>query len=269
MLNADEAATDYCRQVTAAQVLTYGIHNEAADVRAANIRLTSRGTSFDVLSYAGTMPLEMRMAGIFNVYNALAAITCALAEEIPLPVIKDGLAQLGGVPGRMEVIDEGQDYMVLVDYAHTPDGLENVLETARAFARKRVITVFGCGGDRDRTKRPIMGKLAATYSDYIVLTSDNPRSEDPAHILDDIAAGLGQAGWTEARYAKLAERDRAIGLAIGMAEPEDVVIIAGKGHETYQIIGCETLHFDDRETAREAIRARNRDVFGTSTSGIY
>jgi UDP-N-acetylmuramoyl-L-alanyl-D-glutamate--2,6-diaminopimelate ligase len=256
VLNGDEEASAYLRQVTAAQVLTYGIHHEQADVRAANIRLTSRGTSFDVVSYAGKLPFEMRMVGTFNVYNALAAIACALAEQIPLAAIQEGLAQFGGVPGRMEVIDEGQEYLVLVDYAHTPDGLENVLSTVRTFAERRVITVFGCGGDRDRTKRPIMGKLSATYSDYVIVTSDNPRSEEPDRILADIAVGLEESGWSRERYMLLADRAQAIAEAIRIAEPGDVVIIAGKGHETYQIIGGETKHFDDREEARGAIHGR-------------
>ncbi len=256
VLNGDEEASAYLRQVTTALAFTYGIHSELADVRAVNVRLTSRGTSFDVVSYAGTLPFEMRMVGTFNVYNALAAITCALAEQVPLRVIREGLAQFGGVPGRMEVIDEGQDFMVLVDYAHTPDGLENVLSTVRDFAERRVITVFGCGGDRDRTKRPIMGKLSATYSDYVVVTSDNPRSEEPNRILTDIAVGLEERGWTQERYMLLPDRAQAIVEAIRIAEPGDVVIIAGKGHETYQIIGGVTNHFDDREEARAAIHGK-------------
>jgi len=190
------------------------------------------------------------------VYNALAAITASLAEQIPLYAIQEGLDSLNTVPGRMEVIDEGQNFLVLADYAHTPDGLDNALSTVREFAKRRVITVFGCGGSRDRTKRPVMGNLSAKYSDIVIVTSDNPRSEDPTHILKDIEVGLKECGETNATYELIEDRRKAITRAIQIAEPGDVVLIAGKGHETYQILKDRTIHFDDREEARKAIQEK-------------
>jgi UDP-N-acetylmuramoyl-L-alanyl-D-glutamate--2,6-diaminopimelate ligase len=253
VLNADDQASAVFRKLTAAQVLTYGIR-EDADVQAEEVRLSPRGTTFRAITYKGTAEMQIGMVGIFNVYNALAAITAGLVEGLSLETIRDGLASLPGVPGRMEVIDEGQPFLVLVDYAHTPDGLDNVLRAVRAFAEKKIITVFGCGGDRDRTKRPIMGGIAAEYSDYVVVTSDNPRSENPEGILNDIEAGLREKEYSTDRYEIVEDRKAAIMRAVAMANPGDVVVIAGKGHETYQITKGGTIHFDDREVARDAIR---------------
>ncbi|QYR19332.1 UDP-N-acetylmuramoyl-L-alanyl-D-glutamate--2,6-diaminopimelate ligase [Paenibacillus sp. sptzw28] len=255
VLNADDEASNYLNGLTAAQVITYGIKNQA-DVMAEDIQLTSNGTKFKLHSFAGSAAMELKMVGTFNVYNALAAIATAIAEEIPLDNIRQGLANLTSVPGRMEVVDEQQDFLVLADYAHTPDGLEKALSTLREFAGAKIITVFGCGGDRDRTKRPVMGKLAAQYSDFIIVTSDNPRSEDPFRILKDIEQGLCEYGTSIDSYELIEDRRQAINRAIEMANSGDIVIIAGKGHETYQILKERTIHFDDREEAREAIRRR-------------
>jgi len=161
-----------------------------------------------------------------------------------------------GVPGRAELVDEGQDFAVVVDYAHTPDGLENILRTVRELTDRRVICVFGCGGDRDRTKRPIMGRIAAALADSLIVTSDNPRTEDPMAIIREIAAGLTEANVSADRYVLEPDRRAAIAAAVEMAGPGDVVLIAGKGHETYQIIGGVTHDFDDRLEARAAIRSR-------------
>ncbi|RKN83837.1 UDP-N-acetylmuramoyl-L-alanyl-D-glutamate--2,6-diaminopimelate ligase [Paenibacillus ginsengarvi] len=253
ILNADDQASDYFRSVTAAQVITYGIKAQA-DVRAEGVKLKNGGTAFELVTFAGTVNVKLRMVGLFNVYNALAAAACALAEHTPLPTVRKGLEQLEGVPGRMEVVDEGQSFLVLVDYAHTPDSLDNALSTVKQFAEGQVITVFGCGGDRDRTKRPVMGKIASTYSDRIMVTSDNPRSESPEAILQEIERGLVEGGADSSRYELIADRREAIRRAIGLAGAGDVVVIAGKGHETYQITGGSTVHFDDREEARLAIR---------------
>lgn len=255
VLNADDTASPIFRKLTAAQVLTYGIVNEA-DVMAKDIQLNAQGTVFNLVSFAGTKSIKLRMVGTFNVYNALAAITASLAEQIPLYAIQEGLDSLSTVPGRMEVIDEGQDFLVLADYAHTPDGLDNALSTVREFAKRRVIVVFGCGGDRDRTKRPVMGNLSAKYSDIVIVTSDNPRSENPTHILKDIEVGLKECGVTNATYELIEDRREAITRAIQIAESEDIVLIAGKGHETYQILKDRTIHFDDREEARKAIQEK-------------
>ncbi len=257
ILNADEEASSMLRSVTAAHVVTYGL-GEAALVRAVEIKLTAQGTHFRLISWAGEIPVKLRMVGTFNLYNALAAITVGLTEGIPLKVIQEGLETLAGVPGRMEVVDEGQDYLVLVDYAHTPDGLDKALCAIKEFAEGRIITVFGCGGDRDRGKRPIMGSIAAQYSDYVIVTSDNPRKEDPLRIMADIEGGLcvPEAVQPRVQYELIADRESAINRAIKLAEPGDIVIIAGKGHETYQILHDGTVSFDDREAARDAIKEK-------------
>jgi len=254
VLNADDAAHDAYKKATSAHVITYGIDN-AADVRATNIRITARGTEFQVRTFAGDANIRMKLVGKFNVYNALGAIAATLAEGVPLDAIRERLETLDSVDGRMEIVDGSGDFLVLVDYAHTPDGLENALSTVREFAEGRVISVFGCGGDRDRTKRPIMGAVAAKYSDYVYVTSDNPRTEDPEAILQDIVPGIREAGLSEDRYELIPDRRAAIQKAIAGAGPKDVVLIAGKGHETYQIIGKEKHDFDDRIIAKEALRS--------------
>jgi UDP-N-acetylmuramyl-tripeptide synthetase len=216
--------------------------------------------------------IRLRLGGHFNVYNALAAIGVGVAAGLPWETVAAGLEAVRGVPGRFEAVDEGQPFAVLVDYAHTPDGLLNVLRAARALSPRRLIVVFGCGGDRDRTKRPIMGRMAAEYADLAIVTSDNPRSENPDAIIAEILTGMeGGArransegnGTTVpgARSSLLAEvvaepdRRAAIERAIRSAGPGDLVLIAGKGHEDYQIFADRTVHFDDREVAREALRA--------------
>lgn len=253
VLNADDPSYDFFAKQTAVEVLTYGVENEA-DVRASNISITARGTSFHVDTFRGSADITLRMVGKFNVYNALAAITAALLEHIPLEDIKNSLEAVPGVDGRVEAVDAGQPFAVIVDYAHTPDGLENVLKTVKEFAEGRVLCVFGCGGDRDRTKRPIMGQIASKYSDYVLVTSDNPRTEEPKAILLDIEQGLLQSNVSNERYKLIEDRREAIEKAIEMASPGDVVLIAGKGHETYQLIGKEVHDFDDRLVAKEAIR---------------
>lgn len=256
VLNADDPASGYFKKQTSAQIITYGIENDA-DVRAENIRVTSTGTQFKVVTFRGEQTVSTKLIGKFNVYNALGAIAAALLENIPLERILQSLSKIESVQGRMEVVDAGQPFLVLVDYAHTPDGLENALSTISEFAEGQIISVFGCGGDRDRTKRPLMGEIAARYSDYVFVTSDNPRSENPESILDDIEPGLHRAGLTADQYEKISDREAAIEKAIHKAGPKDVILIAGKGHETYQIINGTTRHFDDREEARQAIRGRS------------
>ncbi|AJS57747.1 UDP-N-acetylmuramoyl-L-alanyl-D-glutamate--2,6-diaminopimelate ligase [Paenibacillus sp. IHBB 10380] len=253
VLNADDPASNYFAQITAAEVITYGLE-EGADVRATQISITAQGTYFHVDSFKGSTEIQLKMVGKFNVYNALGAIAAALLEGVGLEQIKRSLESISGVDGRVESVDAGQPFAVIVDYAHSPDGLENVLKTVKEFAQGRVLTVFGCGGDRDKTKRPIMGKIAAKYSDIVFVTSDNPRTEDPELILKDIEAGLLEDQIPQDKYQMIIDRRTAIQKAIEMASPDDVVLIAGKGHETYQLIG-QTIHeFDDRIVAKEAIR---------------
>jgi UDP-N-acetylmuramoyl-L-alanyl-D-glutamate--2,6-diaminopimelate ligase len=217
--------------------------------------VTARGASFTVTGRWGRCQLNLKMTGLFNVYNALAAFTAAAALGVPAAVIKTALEAAMGVPGRFELVDAGQDFAVVVDYAHTPDGLENILKTAREIAGGRLITVFGCGGDRDRTKRPQMGAIAARYSDFAVITSDNPRTEEPLAIIRDIEQGL-KFGPSGEKYCVEPDRRQAIHLAIGMAGTGDVVVIAGKGHEDYQIVGTQRFPFDDRLEAAEALKKR-------------
>ncbi|WP_123039862.1 UDP-N-acetylmuramoyl-L-alanyl-D-glutamate--2,6-diaminopimelate ligase [Cohnella candidum] len=254
VLNADDPASARFAKLTAAQVLTYGIER-AADLRATDVAIDARGTSFKLTTLHGERTVRLRLVGKFNVYNALAALGAAYCEGIPMNDAISSLESVPGVPGRVEAVDEGQSFAVVVDYAHTPDGLENVLKTVRELASGRVICVFGCGGDRDRTKRPLMGKVAASLADTLILTSDNPRSEDPAAILREIEAGLAEAQVGTDRYAMVPDRREAIEKAVEMASPGDVVLIAGKGHETYQMIGGVTYDFDDRLVARDALRS--------------
>lgn len=255
VLNIDDEASDYYRRITAAQVITYGINHEA-DVRATNIEITGSGTRFELNTFWGSTVVETRLIGKFNVYNMLAAIAASLIEGIPLAAIKESLATIQSVSGRFEVVDEGQDFTVIVDYAHTPDSVQNVLETVKEFAQGRIITIVGCGGDRDRTKRPIMGRIAAELSDLVIVTSDNPRSEEPQSIIEQMVAGIEQAGFSKDRYETVVDRSEAIAKAIHEAHSGDVIVIAGKGHETYQEIQGVKHDFDDRKHARAAIHQR-------------
>jgi UDP-N-acetylmuramoyl-L-alanyl-D-glutamate--2,6-diaminopimelate ligase len=251
VVNVDSPYAGDIISVTDVPVKTYGIKNQA-DLCAKNIRVSSLGTFFDVSGMGVECSLKLKLVGRFNVYNALAAFSVGLMENIPLQVIKSALEDTAGVPGRFESIHEGQDFGVIVDYAHTPDGLHNILRTAREITQGRVITVFGCGGDRDRGKRPLMGEAAAVHSDYCIVTSDNPRSEEPLSIIEDILPGVQKI--TDC-FRIIQDRREAISTAIKMARKGDTVVIAGKGHENYQLVGDEVLHFDDREEARNVLRS--------------
>ena len=211
---------------------------------------------FDLKMDGVTYTVHTNLAGRFNVYNTLAAIGAALSEGVRIDHIISALAEFQACPGRFELINEGQPFGVVVDYAHTPDGLENILKTAKEITKGRILVVFGCGGDRDRKKRPIMGAIAAKYSDIAIITSDNPRSEDPNFIISEVEDGVRQEAKNHPafHYEVIADRRQAIERAIRLAEAEDIVLIAGKGHETYQILKDKTIHFDDREEARKAIR---------------
>jgi UDP-N-acetylmuramoyl-L-alanyl-D-glutamate--2,6-diaminopimelate ligase len=251
VLNADDAATEEFIKSTAATVVTYGIDRKS-DVMAQNITITNSGTTFDLVTPHEIKKVKMKLIGKFSVYNVLAAIAACLVSDIPLSLIIEEIGRIEGVPGRFEVVDEGQDFTVIVDYAHTPDSLENVLNTVKQFAKGNIYVIVGCGGDRDRTKRPIMAGIAAALSTTAIFTSDNPRSEDPNQILKDMTVGLQSTN-----HVSIIDRKEAIAYAVQQAKADDVILIAGKGHETYQIIGNEVLDFDDRETARNLIRERN------------
>lgn len=253
VLNADDAASEIMRAHTHCPVISYGVEHDA-DLIAKGVHLAQDGMELTLVHHGAELPrLHIGITGLFNVYNVLAATAAALAEHVPAADIAEALTVFTGVPGRFELVREGQPFSVIVDYAHTPDGMENVLRTARAVTAGRIIAVFGCGGDRDRTKRPIMGRMAAELADIAILTSDNPRTEDPAAILDEVETGVLPVIGTKP-YEKLVDRRTAIFHAVGTARAGDTVVILGKGHENYQILKDKTIHFDDRETAREAIR---------------
>lgn len=224
----------------------------AAAVRATDERPGAESTAFTLVTPHGSADLVLPLAGAYNVSNALVAAGCGLALGIGLDVVADGLRHAPQVPGRLERIDEGQQFTVLVDYAHTPDSLRKAIAAVRAVTPGRVITVFGCGGDRDPEKRSMMGAAAGESSDVVVVTSDNPRSEDPVGIILAIEDGLRG---TPAVHTAEVDRRSAIADALGMARPGDAVLIAGKGHEDYQIFADHTIHFDDREVAREELRS--------------
>ena len=194
--------------------------------------------------------MNLPIPGLFSVFNAMGAVGMAQAIGIQLPAIKQGLESMTSVSGRLEAVGSHLPYSIFVDYAHTPDALENVLKTVCDFAKKRVICVFGCGGDRDRAKRPIMGEIAGRYSDLAIITSDNPRNEDPMAIIETIEEGVKRSG---VKYVVIENRRQAIAHAISVAEPDDVILIAGKGHENYQEINGTRYHFDDKETVKELL----------------
>jgi UDP-N-acetylmuramoyl-L-alanyl-D-glutamate--2,6-diaminopimelate ligase len=250
VLNVDDTASKEYIKTTAAPIITYGI-DQQADLQATNIKMSASGTQFDLLTPLGKKKVSIQLIGKFSVYNVLASIGAALASKIPLDDIIRSIEGVQGVSGRMELVDAGQSYAVIVDYAHTPDSLENVLNTILQFAKKRVFVVVGCGGDRDRTKRPIMAKIASELATDPIFTSDNPRSEDPVEILKEMEMGA-----TSKRYQVIVDRKEAIAFAITQAESDDIILIAGKGHETYQQIGKQTFPFDDRVVAKEAIKER-------------
>jgi UDP-N-acetylmuramoyl-L-alanyl-D-glutamate--2,6-diaminopimelate ligase len=240
--------------------ITYAITSKA-DVTPGPIEMTLAGLRVDIKTPRGIVPVTSRLVGRPNVYNILAATATAMALDIPTEAIARGITNLSGVPGRFEVVSQpGDDVTVVVDYAHTDDALRNLLETARPLASQRLVTVFGCGGDRDRSKRPLMGMVAARLSDVVVITSDNPRSEDPKRIIEEIERGIpagAQASTRAPIVESVVERADAIERAIGIATTGDVVLIAGKGHERYQQIGDRVLPFDDGAVAR-AVLARRR-----------
>ncbi|BCB03260.1 UDP-N-acetylmuramoyl-L-alanyl-D-glutamate--2,6-diaminopimelate ligase [Bacillus sp. KH172YL63] len=248
IINKDDDAADYFIRSTAAHVFTYGM-SASADFQAKDIVLRASESSFTLVTPFGEREMVLRLAGQFNVYNALAAIATASAAGIGIEDSTRILEGAEGVRGRFETVSEGQPFSVIVDYAHTPDGLKNVLETIRTITKGRVIVVVGCGGDRDRIKRPIMAEIACEYGDYAIFTSDNPRTESPEQILKDMEAGV-----VGKQYQLIIDRKDAIKEAVGLAKADDVVLIAGKGHETYQIIGKQVYDFDDREVARSILK---------------
>jgi len=251
ILNLDDDRAQELRKASRAAVWTYSISQPAADLFAEDVRLTLDGTRFLARTPQGALAIETPLLGLFNVQNTLAALGSALALGLPPEAVQRGITGLRGVPGRMERIVAGQDFTVIVDYAHTDDALKNLLETVRGLRPRRVITLFGCGGDRDRSKRPLMGTVAARLSDVVVLTSDNPRSEPPEAIIDEIRRGIPAA--RAADTLVLPDRREALARALELGREGDVVVLAGKGHEGYQVLRDRSVPFDDRQLARETL----------------
>ncbi len=254
IINTDDPSGIRIQAVCPAPVWTYALKAKA-DLRAEQVRLSLDGTRFIAATPAGSFPIESQLVGEYNIYNLLAAVGVALHEGATPEQIRQAVTRVTNVPGRFERVIAGQRFTVVVDYAHTEDALVRLLTAAQALKAGRIITVFGCGGDRDRGKRPKMGRAAVQYSDVVILTSDNPRTEDPLSILQEVEAGVVDVlrQRPHVQYQKVADRREAIAAAVREARPGDMVLIAGKGHEDYQIIGKTKFHFDDREVAREAI----------------
>lgn len=255
VINADDPSAEKVKSATKGEVITFSIEN-VSDLTASSIEVTDRSVGFDMAYHGQSMRVGLEIGGFFNVYNALAAAAAALGLGMDVETVVRGLAAAHQVPGRFESVDCGQDFGVIVDYAHTPDELENVLRTAKSLTSNRLIAVFGCGGDRDRGKRPIMGGIGVELADVVVVTSDNPRTEDPEAIIAEVLTGIPEAD--RSRVTVRPDRREGIREAIACARAGDVVVIAGKGHEDYQIFADRTIHFDDREVAREVLEECSR-----------
>lgn len=252
VINMDDPKGEDLSKRALGRVIGYGIKSRGIEtnIYPKDIKLGVEGIEGTLATPSGEIKIKSSLIGEFNLYNIQAAAGAGVGLGLPVDVIERGITALKNVPGRLERVDAGQPFAILVDYAHTPDALERVLSTIRGLTDKRIITLFGCGGDRDRGKRPIMGRIAAEYSDIVIVTSDNPRTEEPLKIIEDITSGVSGQG---SGIRVIPDRREAITEAIKEAREGDVVLIAGKGHEDYQIIGREKIHFDDREEAVKAI----------------
>lgn len=242
VLNYDDASVRSIKDGKSCDFLTVGF-DEGCDLRASDLKITARGDEFNVNYNGKTYPVKLQIPGKFSVYNAICAAGAAIKLGFNMEEIQRGLSEANGVLGRVEVVPTDTDYTVIIDYAHTPDGLENIIKSVKEFAKGRVITLFGCGGDRDATKRATMGEIAGRLSDYSIITSDNPRTEDPISIVAMIEQGMRDSG---GEYTVIVDRRKAICYALDFAKADDVIILAGKGQETYQIIGKEKHDFDER-----------------------
>ncbi len=252
VVNADDEWSGKITENADCEIKTFGIKNDC-DLKAENIQYYPDKVTFTVDIKGSKTDFVLNVPGRFSVYNALGVIAAAVSLGIETADIQKGISNIKGVPGRIQSIPNDKGINVIVDYAHTPDGVENILTAVREFTKNRVIAVFGCGGDRDKTKRPIMGEIAARLADYCIITSDNPRSEDPQQILKDIEVGVKPV--TD-KYEMTADRRDGIFRAVMQAEKGDTVVIAGKGHEDYEIFKDRTIHFDDTEVAKEALEEK-------------
>ena len=252
VINFDDSI---CREISKdtkniCSTYTYSIHSNESTFTAKNVRHRASGSDFEFVGNGVIGRAKLNIPGEFSVYNAMGAITALVALGFPFANILSALPDVKSIKGRAEIVPTNTDYTVIIDYAHTPDGLENILKTFTKFENHRIVTLFGCGGDRDRTKRPIMGEIAAKYSDFCIVTSDNPRNEQPAAIIDDITAGMVGC---KTPYVVIENRVQAIEYAIENAKTNDIIILAGKGHETYQILADGTIHLDEREVIAKAL----------------
>ena len=251
VVNIDDANAEYLTQGAGCETVTFSVNGDDCDYSAKNIRISAAGVKYIMVKNGNIGRVNFAVPGKFSVYNSMGAAVCLAEMGLDFNSVLDSLALCTGVPGRMEVVPTDKPYTVLIDYAHTPDGLENVLNCVREITDGRVICVFGCGGDRDKTKRPIMGEIAARLADVAVVTSDNPRSEDPETIIEDITAGIG--GKSNAKIIVDSDRKSAIKKALETAREGDVIVLAGKGQETYQILSSGKIHFDEREVVAEIL----------------
>lgn len=250
VVNADDAAADKMTQGIACPVVTFSLKSDAADFTAQDAQMHPASVSYTLVGAAQRGEVRFGVPGGFSVYNSMGAIVCLTKLGFDFQTLLRLVAQFGNVPGRMEIVPTGTPYTVVIDYAHTPDALENVLRSLRETTKGKIYAVFGCGGDRDKTKRPIMGGIAAANADVVIVTSDNPRTEDPEAILDDIMVGIDHPASVVYR---ICDRKKAIAEAMHMADAGDVILLAGKGQETYQIIGHEKHHLDEREVVADVL----------------
>ena len=250
IVNHDDAWAPAISDGVPCPLTTYSAKDDAADYVARNIRYRADGVDFELVGVGHIGRVNMQIPGQFSVYNGLCAATVCLKLGMPFDRVVAALSAAAGVKGRAEVVPTGRDFTVVIDYAHTPDGLDNICRTLKQCCKGRLVTLFGCGGDRDKTKRPLMAQSAAALSDFLVITSDNPRTEEPAAIIADIVAGLAD---TTTPYTVVENRVEAIHWAIANAQPGDTILLAGKGHETYQILADEVIHLDEREIVAEAL----------------
>jgi UDP-N-acetylmuramoyl-L-alanyl-D-glutamate--2,6-diaminopimelate ligase len=251
IINNDDAYGIKMKRLTKAKIITYGI-NSPADIQARDISFNIAQTEFTLKTTKGQANFKTRLIGRHNVYNILASIAFALSEGLSLEVIKSAIERFNFVPGRLERINANGGFSVFVDYAHTEDALRNVIQTLRQLSQKRIIVVFGCGGERDKTKRPKMGYVVSELADYAIITSDNPRSEDPNAIINDIKSGINKDN-----YCIIPQRQEAIIKSLSLAKSGDIILVAGKGHENYQILKDKVVHFDDRQVIRECLKLMN------------
>lgn len=251
IINVDDAYGTEVLHAAKCKTVTYSAQYMNADYTARNIKLKHDSVEYEMVGNSLIGRVAVPIPGAFSVYNTLAAAACAVSLGVPFQQVLEALHQVKGVKGRIEVVPTGRDFTVIIDYAHTPDALEKILKSIRGFAKGRVVALFGCGGDRDHTKRPIMGMMAQNNADFCIVTSDNPRTEDPQAIIDDILPGMQDGA---VPYVVVPNRREAIAYALKNAQKDDIILLAGKGHEDYQIIGREKHHFDEREVVADILK---------------